>query len=79
MMATCVVGLVGASLLGAAPGDSISDASISRGSPIALAGTDCPLPSCTIDFEPPDCPNDDEICGASFEKGGDCVIDFLPF
>ncbi len=76
--ATCVVGLVGAGLLGAAPGDSISDASVSSGSPIAFAGTGCPLPPCNINFDDA-CPNPDEICGAIFAGGAGCVIDFLPF
>ena len=79
MTATCVVGLVGAGLLGAAPGDSISDASISRGSPIALAGTGCPLPPCTINFDDGACPNPDEICGAIFAGGSGCVFDGLEF
>ena len=76
--ATCVVGLVGAGLLGAGPGDSISDATIRSGSPIALAGTGCPLPPCTIDFDG-SCPNPDEICGAIFAGGRGCVFDGLPF
>ncbi len=79
MTATCVVGLVGAGLLGAGPGDSISDATISSGSPIVLAGTGCPLPSCTIDFEPAPCPNQGEICGAIFAGGSGCVFDGLEF
>ena len=78
MTAMCVVGLVGAGLLGAGPGDSISDASLSSGSPIAFAGTGCPLPPCTIDFDGA-CPNQGEICGAEFTGGAGCVIDFLPF
>lgn len=79
MTATCIVGLVGAGLLGAAPGDSISDVPGSSGSPIILAGTGCPLPSCTIDFEFQDCPLGNEICGAIFAGGSGCVIDGLEF
>lgn len=77
MTATCVVSLVGAGLLGAAPGDSINDASISGGSPIGLAGTGCPLPACVIEFDD-SCPDPAEECGAIF-AGGECVFEFLKF
>ena len=74
----CVAGV---GMLGAAPPGSISNEGRTGGGTIAYAGTGCPLPPCTIDFEPPSCPNQGEICGALFtdRDGLGCVIDFLPF
>ena len=71
--------LAGVGILGAAPPDSISNEGRTGGGAIAYAGNGCPLPPCTIDFEPPFCPNPDEICGAIFAGGAGCVFDFLPF
>ena len=68
----------GWALLGAAPPDSISNEGRTGGDPIAYVGTGCPLPPCTIDFEAA-CPNQGELCGALFDGGTGCVIDFLPF
>ena len=41
-------------------------------------GSPCPLPACTIDFEP-DCPDVEEICGAEFVGGITCIFEDLPF
>ncbi|MCH8258771.1 MAG: hypothetical protein IIC46_01055 [Planctomycetes bacterium] len=75
--------LAGVGMLGAAPPDSISNEGRTGGGPIAYAGNGCPLPPCTIDFEPPACPNEKknkgQICGAIFAGGSGCVVDFLPF
>ncbi len=71
--------LAGVGMLGAAPPGSISNEGRTGGGAIAYAGSGCPLPPCTIDFEPPSCPNQGEICGAMFAGGSGCVIDFLPF
>ena len=71
--------LAGVGMLGAAPPDSISNKGRTGGGAVAYAGTGCPLPPCTIDFELPACPNQGEICGAIFAGGAGCVIDFLKF
>ncbi len=70
--------LAGVGMLGAAPPGSISNVGRTGGGPIAYAGSGCPLPPCTIEFDTA-CPNADEICGALFTGGSGCVIDFLPF
>jgi len=80
VLATSLVScLIGTSLLAAAPADLAGDLSKGTRSTIASGGGECPLPACTIDFEPPFCPNPDEICGAIFAGGAGCVIDFLKF
>ena len=76
--------LAGVGMLGAAaPTGSISNEGRTGGGAIAFAGSGCPLPPCTIDFEgfcsDAACPNAVEICGALFTGGSCCVIDFLPF
>ena len=70
--------LAGVGMLGAAPPGSVSNEGRTGGGPIAYAGSGCPLPPCTIEFDMA-CPNADEICGALFTGGSGCVIDFLPF
>ena len=80
VLATSLVScLISTSLLAAAPADLAGDLSKGTRSTIASGGGECPLPACTIDFEPPFCPNPDEICGAIFAGGAGCVIDFLKF
>ncbi len=75
--------LAGVGMLGAAPPGSISNEGRTGGGPIACAGTGCPLPPCTIDFEGAcsgaACPDAAEICGALFTGGSCCVIDGLFF
>ncbi|MCH8314789.1 MAG: hypothetical protein IIA64_02345 [Planctomycetes bacterium] len=78
-MAVTVSGcLAGVGMLGAAPPGSVSNEGRTGGGPIAYANNGCPLEPCTIDFEGA-CPNQGELCGAMFDGGSGCVIDFLPF